>query len=469
EASLRITHPNVVQVRDSGLTPQGALYLVQEYIKGESLEKLLKNSTRLAFQDVLKIVNQIAEALEAAHSEGIVHRDLKPSNVMIQDLSGGGKLVKVIDFGIAKVDQSAVGNTLTATGMFIGTPLYASPEQLRGELPSFQMDLWALAVMTYQMITGELPFFENTWYLLEVKQRAGPLPPKQRRAELPDAAQQVILKALSYEPVDRFASVREYCSALNMALSQPVVISPSIYELPTQLVKNQDTNPIKGKITSDSPLTEPTQPNINPVIDQTNKRPYRSLFLVGALLLIIVSTLSYYFIEKSLYKPPVKPVAASLTYRLLIDNGKDQPYYSSGKEIFQAGNRFKILLKPNSDSYLYILNEDVDGKLSLLFPATHLNNGTAIIKKDLEISLPNEWFVFDNKVGSDQLILIVAYQPVELFQQASYGPINNALLGNEIRKWINSQTLSTLENNDNVATFHSTTQPLVARILLRHY
>lgn len=219
EAYLRITHPNVVQVIDSGVTDDGNLFLVQEYIAGESLDKLIRRKGQLPKNEILSMVGQMSSALEAIHSEGVLHRDLKPTNIMLQNLSGGGKQVKIIDLGIARVEDSVIEDSLTVEGASIGTPWYSSPEQLTGAVATPLVDLWALAVIAYQLVTGVAPFREPTIVLLVRRQLSGPISPKQLRPDLPEAVSTVLMKALNYEPSKRYQTVREFSTALNLAFA----------------------------------------------------------------------------------------------------------------------------------------------------------------------------------------------------------------------------------------------------------
>ena len=160
KAVNHIDHPNIVQVFDFGTLPDGRLYLVMEYLTGEDLGHYLAHRERLSIEETLVIFKQISSALDAAHKMGIVHRDLKPDNVFIiksqDELS-----VKLIDFGIAKLlEPDLRGEDHTATGIIIGTPAYMSPEQAMGHTSEISpsSDIYSLAVMIFQMLSGRLPF-----------------------------------------------------------------------------------------------------------------------------------------------------------------------------------------------------------------------------------------------------------------------------------------------------------------------
>ena len=157
----RINHPHVANVYDFGETADGIIYLAMEFVDGPPLTKLLEQDGPLAPARVAAIVRQASEALAVAHDMGIVHRDLKPDNIMITRDRDGSDCVKIVDFGIAKAADNAA-QKVTKTGLVIGTPEYMSPEQLSGDKLDGRSDIYALALVTFNMLTGRLPFPANT-------------------------------------------------------------------------------------------------------------------------------------------------------------------------------------------------------------------------------------------------------------------------------------------------------------------
>src|SRR5262245_4816638 len=171
-----IDNPHAVTIYDFGETEAGMLYLAMEFIDGEPLSRILERERSLAPERVGRITTQIAAALSAAHALGIVHRDLKPDNIMITSKSGNSDYVKVLDFGIAKLVTDRAEN-LTKTGFVLGTPLYMSPEQLCGEKLDFRSDIYSLAIIVYQMLTGRLPFDgENAQAVMMKRVTSDPIP-----------------------------------------------------------------------------------------------------------------------------------------------------------------------------------------------------------------------------------------------------------------------------------------------------
>ncbi len=206
KALARIQHPGVVRVYEYGWTPEGQPFFVMAYVEGEGL-RVATRGRAMGLRRAAHIVSQLGSALSAAHDVGVIHRDLKPENVVLQTF-GSEEFAILIDFGIASVKALEHGARDESTRV-AGTPPYMAPEQLRGG-PVPASDVWALGVVAYEMVTGRLPFPADTLLMLDDMQRAGvSTMPKALRPELPEAAQAVILKALSYDPAHRYQHARE--------------------------------------------------------------------------------------------------------------------------------------------------------------------------------------------------------------------------------------------------------------------
>jgi serine/threonine-protein kinase len=161
KAASAIGSTHIVQIQDFGNLPDGATYIVMEHLEGVTLgEALDKHPDGLTVDQALNVGIQVAEALSTAHAAGVVHRDLKPDNVFVAKDPGGNEVVKILDFGIAKVMDAAGGmGNKTRTGALIGTPGYMSPEQIKSaKNVDPRSDLWSVATILFQMLTGQLPF-----------------------------------------------------------------------------------------------------------------------------------------------------------------------------------------------------------------------------------------------------------------------------------------------------------------------
>jgi serine/threonine-protein kinase len=224
----KLRHPNAVRLDDFDITEDGRPFIVMEFVRGEALRTVLQKNALLPVPRALDIARQVALALGAAHALGIVHRDIKPDNVLLITQADGSDLVKVLDFGIAKVydGETEVKNyTPTKTGIVLGTPQYLSPEQARGEKGQNvdgRADLYALGVMLYEMITSELPFqSDNAIGLLMHHLGTMPIAPHVRRPELNihEAVSAVVMKALEKDRNNRFQTGEEFAQALITARS----------------------------------------------------------------------------------------------------------------------------------------------------------------------------------------------------------------------------------------------------------
>lgn len=215
EAKLisKIKHPNIVELYDFGRTEEGLLYMVLELLEGEDLRDYLKQHHDGSLPRSTHIIIEILKSLSAAHSHGVVHRDLKPENVyMVADGS-----LRVLDFGIAKVlhsDSEATANR-TLEGTFLGTPRYASPEQATGDDTGPWTDIYAAALIYYEMLTGAFPFRSKTAVgFLTQHASVDPSPPSELNPDIPAEVEQAIMRALEKDPAERFQSAEEFIAAI---------------------------------------------------------------------------------------------------------------------------------------------------------------------------------------------------------------------------------------------------------------
>src|SRR5256885_4119954 len=219
EALARVDHPGVVGILDTGELPDGKPYLVMQYIDGMTLRSQIKPEG-MPIDRASEMIKQMGRALGAAHDKGIFHRDLKPENIMLQSFGAGEEQVKIIDFGIAKLKDSIVAPS-TMAGATAGTVAYMAPEQLGGRSTSAATDVFAFGAIAYEIVTGRKPFNPETGFELLEMQRAGVrVKPSDLRPSLPGDAEHVMLRALSFDPKDRWQSAREFGDALAHRLSE---------------------------------------------------------------------------------------------------------------------------------------------------------------------------------------------------------------------------------------------------------
>ncbi|MBA3440408.1 MAG: protein kinase [Pyrinomonadaceae bacterium] len=224
-AAGRLRHPNAVAITDFGQTADKTVYIVMELLEGRSLRDVLDGGAPVDPARGLPLMLQTAAAVAAAHEAGIIHRDLKPANIFIVEDSSSSPVVKVLDFGIAKLATEASENgqakALTETGMMIGTPRYMSPEQCDGAGLTPASDVYSLGIILYEMLTGSAPFNGATPLAVALKQSAQiPRPPREIVPTIPQALEDVVLHALQKNPADRPADAAAFYQELYRAAEQ---------------------------------------------------------------------------------------------------------------------------------------------------------------------------------------------------------------------------------------------------------
>ncbi|TMB69318.1 MAG: serine/threonine protein kinase, partial [Chloroflexi bacterium] len=215
EIAARLNHPHILALIDSG-EADGFLYYVMPYVEGESLRERLKREGQLPLEEALRIAREVASALSHAHSHDVVHRDIKPENILIS----GGEAV-VADFGIGRAITAAARDTLTGTGIAIGTPGYMSPEQATGGARlDGRSDIYSLACVLYEMLAGDPPYVASSAHAIAARQSMDPVPRLRTvREKVPAAVEQVIGQALAKVPADRFATAAAFAEALQAAMT----------------------------------------------------------------------------------------------------------------------------------------------------------------------------------------------------------------------------------------------------------
>ncbi|MEW6731282.1 MAG: serine/threonine-protein kinase [Acidobacteriota bacterium] len=232
QTALQVRHTNAVAVMDFSITETGIVYLVMEYLQGRTLAEKLKSERQLSLVEVNAIMQQVCAAVEMAHRRGIVHRDLKPSNIFLER-DGERELVKVLDFGIAKLALVSANSIvaeepqLTNPGFVVGSPSYMSPEQCSGESIDARADVYALGVILFELLIGELPFIAATPAEIFLKHMLEPPPSLCKlRPELPDSLDKLLADTLAKDRQLRPKDVGEFAERLSDVLtSMPVTVS----------------------------------------------------------------------------------------------------------------------------------------------------------------------------------------------------------------------------------------------------
>lgn len=258
-ATHAIRHPNIVEIIDVGMLPEGVPYLIMELLEGESLGHRIGREGRLDVATALDFTAQVADALELAHAAGIIHRDVKPDHLfLVKDAKGEHETVKVLDFGIAKLRTDLLaGKVTTNAGTILGTPAYMSPEQCRGvaEGVDHRADIYGLGITLYELLTGIPPFIgRGIGDVMMLHMGVTPEPPSRRRSEVPAELDALVLKALAKAPEERFQSMAEMATALRSCLGgeRPAPARPS-KPAPPALFRSSPRNSTPSNLSVSSP------------------------------------------------------------------------------------------------------------------------------------------------------------------------------------------------------------------------
>src|SRR5215213_8588995 len=418
EALARIDHPGVVSVLGAGELPDGKPFIVMQYVNGVTLRSQIPiegmDLERAAF-----ILKQIGAALDHVHDKGIFHRDLKPDNIMLQSLKGDNELVKVVDFGIAKVKDSVVAPS-TVDKVSVGTVVYMSPEQLRGgERITAASDIYSMGVIAYEMVTGRRPFNPTSApQLLELHRAGVRVKPIDLRASLSTQAQAIILRSLSFERADRYQSAAEFGDSLCRAL-----------------LNEEETAPV-----NEQPFQQGTESS-----SSAPERQFRlgriQLAIIGGFLILLISILIFLWsIKKNRDHPPDgnantesnantsdinQGPTRSFTYSLTVQRMRDKKPYepafpSTGQDVFDSGDKFRLVVSSSNPGYVYVFNEGTPepngSSFTILYPTPLTNHGSATLGADQK--LQTNWNTFEGQPGTEHLWIAWSIGPVAELEYA---------------------------------------------------
>lgn len=335
----KLTHPNIVSIIDYG-EYDGSPYLVMPYLVGGTLKQSLGQP--MPWKQAFAILSPIAGALAYAHQKGIVHRDVKPGNILVTE--GGAPMLT--DFGIARLLECEETQTLTATGVGIGTPEYMSPEQGMGREVDGRSDIYSLGVVLYELITGHTPYTADTPMAVVLKQSTEPLPrPGSYIQNLPEEVEKVLYKALAKKPEDRYQSMDEFAAAMSrlersehkgqvVELSQPApktVIQPEMETLAT--VEQYTREDVKTNIEQ-----LPVQ-SLEPQVSSKQKKPISVGKMIGfamlgiGLIVIVIGVINGWFTQTT-------PSTELSEKRISEKDGMTMMYVPAGE--FTMGSTFGV-------------------------------------------------------------------------------------------------------------------------------
>jgi len=323
-----LNHPNSIAVTDFGQAQEdGALYMAMEYVPGKDLGKIIREEWPLGEERIVHIMDQVLSALADAHAAGIIHRDLKPENIMVTDLRGTKDFVKVLDFGIAKIQETTTDPSLTQAGMVCGTPEYMSPEQARGEELDERSDIYAAGIILYQMVVGRLPFEAPTAMGIVTKHLTEPpVPPSQvDGVQVSAAMEAVILKSISKDLKGRQPTALALQQELNQTLHQKVA-----YAQQTPLGDDLFGD---GESTGTSVPAQPAAVSSAPPQARPTTQAPRSGGKLWLVVLIVIllgggGTAAYFLFFKNKGK-----TTGPVTHPVAVDAGTTQPEADAGSTV----------------------------------------------------------------------------------------------------------------------------------------
>ena len=311
QSATQLVHPNIVGVYDVG-EEQGTHYIVMEYVKGTDLKEYIRQRGPLPPREAVRIMTQIVSAISVAHQNRIIHRDIKPQNILIDEEGN----VKITDFGIA----IALSETsLTQTNTLLGSVHYLSPEQARGGMATIRSDIYALGIVLYELLVGEVPFEGESAVSIALKHFQEPLPRiSQMLPTVPQSLENVVLKATAKEPLNRYANCEEMLSDLQTSLSperlNEPMFKPTEFTQETKVLQPIGTGAIPKKIPASSKEVPEIQfDEEKKQVDDAPKKKKRKWPWILLLFIILISSLGIFAFMQSSPKDIKVPDVSNLT------------------------------------------------------------------------------------------------------------------------------------------------------------
>jgi serine/threonine protein kinase len=476
-----LNHPNILTIFEFGDT-ESLHFISSEYVDGSTLRQHVK-SAPLKLPEIIDISAQVVAALDAAHEAKIVHRDIKPENVMVRRRDG---VVKVLDFGLAKLTEKTAGQSVgrsnsevntelllrTVPGTVMGTVNYMSPEQAQGLDVDERTDLWSTGVLVYEMVTGCVPFsgVTRSHTIVDILEKE-PAPlanlgPRRVPAEL----QRIVSKALAKKPDERYQTAKDMLidlRNLKKRLELAVEIERSASPEPIAPIATTGNDAIRGTGSIEAGRSSAQE-------SESATRRRRKLFAGIAVMLVLAAGLIVAlnwsrFRSSSAAGPPSAAVAERrLSYWMTVQkyrNGRpfEDPFRLAGEINFEKDYRVKLNVGSPQSGYLYILNEgpstsDSSSSFVILFPSTTSNGGLSRLAENQRIEIPEQsWFQFDMEQGTEKLWVIFSanavpeLEAVKQFATAKdQGLIKDAALNARVQEFLkaHSGARATIEKDD---------------------
>ena len=297
-AATQLNDPHIVGIYDVG-EDHGLQYMVMQYVKGTDLKAYIKKHYPIPLPQVIDIMEQVLSAVATAHAHGIIHRDLKPQNILIDE----NKNVKITDFGIAVAVSQ---DSLTQTNTLMGSVHYLSPEQARGSIATKQSDIYSLGIILFELLTGKVPFEGETAVSIALKHFREEIPSvREQNKEIPQALENVIIKATAKEPAERYSSVDEMAADLKTVLDPQRANEPRLKiqqddngETKVLDIKHLKADDYQPKKSTDSPTVDPS----------TKPQKWKKYGIISGTLgmIVLIAVCSWWFLIRQVIIPDVE-------------------------------------------------------------------------------------------------------------------------------------------------------------------
>jgi len=410
QAAGRLNHPNIVAVYELGET-DGITFIAMEYVDGKELKEFCDKGERFPLAQAIRIITELLVALDVAHAAGVVHRDIKPGNIFLV----GNNVVKVGDFGVARVESSE----LTQAGSVLGTPSYMSPEQICGQVVDGRADLFSAGVILYQLLTGEKPFQGNSLATIMHKLlKEEPTPPSVINVHVSPAFDAVIAKALAKRPENRYQNGAEFAAAVRAASEQqppatPMIIDDVTVALPRSA--NTATGSPRGP-TSAPPLERrPPAAQIAPLPPPERRTGTTALLVLVIILLLIAAAVWWWLMgmpvpfahratealpapaAKAIVEPaPIEAAAIALSIRP-----------ASGQDRFRPGEGIVLDIKPSRNAHIYCFMQDESSQITRFYP-NRFTGDSLVSTTGIRVPGGNQFSINANAKGVEELVVCYA-------------------------------------------------------------
>lgn len=498
-----LNQPNILTIFEFGET-DSLQFIATEYVEGETLRQYLRGK-EVKLLEIIDIAIQVTAALEAAHEAKIVHRDIKPENIMVR---GRDHLIKVLDFGLAKLTQ--IGTTSgrstdteaatelllkTKPGSLMGTVNYMSPEQAQCLQVDGRTDIWSTGVVLYEMVAGHPPFSGPTssHTIVDILEKE-----PSSLVEVPAELDRIIRKALAKNPDERYQTAKDLLIDLkNLRRQLLVEVELERSMPPTSKMLDTDRVARTGKVgrpaQQTSEVLASSTAETNAPVGSRGRKVLLPVIIVVVVGICVIGFIVWSKSQSEGSSPERAAVAAvpapkrQLEYWMTVQKYRDgkrfeDPFPLASEINFEREYRVRLNVSSPESGHLYILNEgpNVDEELSILFPTPTANDGSAFLVSEQEIQIPEEtWFRFDAQQGVEKLWLVFSQAAVPELEAVKRfanpldrGVIKDSDLDQRAREFIraNSVVKPTIEKNDERirTTLRSSESTIIHVIRLDH-